>query len=87
MLKSEEQSSASSCFNRALPNERVFVLLARDPAAPSAIRQWVHDRIRLTGAKYDDPQLVEARAAADAMDAERAGIREQLAAGKREKLV
>ncbi len=82
MIKKEEQDDPKSCFNRALPGERIFVLLSRDPAAPSAIRQWVHDRIRLGKEKWEDPKLVEARACADAMDAEREAVRAQVARAK-----
>lgn len=78
MRKSEEISRADSCLNRALPNENVFVLLGRDAAAPTTIRYWAAVRV-LRGVNRDtDTEIVEARALADAMDAEYAALRKQL---------
>lgn len=72
MIKSEELSNPNSCMSRAKPGEMTFVLLARDPAAPDAIRHWVFQRIRLGKNKETDPQVAEALACADAMDRQRA---------------
>ena len=49
-----------------------FVLLSRDPAAPKAIRYWVHERIRLGKNQPGDPQMVEALECAKTMDQQRA---------------
>lgn len=60
MLKSDELTNPKSCLNKAHENERLFVLLARDPAAPVAIRAWVEERIALGKNTREDPQIVEA---------------------------
>ena len=49
MIKRDEIEHAQSCFNKAQDGERLFVMLARDPAAPVAIRAWIDERIRLGG--------------------------------------
>lgn len=41
--------NANGCFYRALDDEPVFVLLARDPCTPEAIRHWVTLRQALIG--------------------------------------
>lgn len=41
--------NANGCFYRALDDEPVFVLLARDPCTPEAIRWWVTLRQALIG--------------------------------------
>lgn len=71
MRKLDELADPNSCLNRAGPSEWTFVLLGRDVAVPATIRFWCEERIRLGRNKPDDPQIVEARACADAMDAER----------------
>lgn len=68
MIKRDEEKRADSCFNRALPDEWVFVLLGRDAAAPAAIRAWVAERIRLGKNLPDDAQLGEALYAAGQME-------------------
>lgn len=75
MIKRDEIEYSESCFNKARDDERVFVLLARDPAAPSAIRRWVDVRINLGKNKLTDPQIVEALDCADRMDRERDELR------------
>lgn len=72
MRKSDELSDFSSCLNKARDDERLFVLLARDPAAPVAIRAWVKERLRLGKNAPDDAQIVEALDCADRMERERA---------------
>lgn len=74
MIKRDEIEDSESCFNKANDNERLFVLLARDPAAPAAIRAWVAERIRLGKNKPDDDQIREAIACAALMDVERKEI-------------
>lgn len=34
----------NDCYNRALPDEPVFKLLARDPQSPALVRKWATDR-------------------------------------------
>ena len=71
MIKRDEIEYSESCFNKARDNERLFVLLARDVAAPAAIRAWVAERIRLDKNTAADPQIVEALDCARLMEIER----------------
>jgi hypothetical protein len=80
MLKSKELSDPQSCLNKARPDERLFVLLARDSAAPETIRYWVQRRLWLGKNKREDPQIVEALDCARLMEHEQDHTRE-LAAG------
>ena len=54
------------CYEKAEPDEPMFILLARDPKAPNLIRTWVTNRL-LSGDKNIE-KLVEAIQCADAMD-------------------
>jgi hypothetical protein len=74
MIKRDEIEDTESCFNKASDGERLFVLLARDPAAPVAIRAWISERIRLGKNKPDDDQIREAHDCAALMEVERAEI-------------
>lgn len=69
MIKRDEERRADSCFNRALPDEWLFVLLGRDAAAPAAIRAWVQERIRLGKNLPGDAQINEALNVANRMEA------------------
>jgi hypothetical protein len=72
MLKQNEITDANSCLNKARRDEMMFILLARDPAAPATIRFWVEERIRLgKNNLVDDPQIIEAWDCAHAMEVER----------------
>lgn len=73
MIKKNELEDPSSCLNKANLGERVFVLLARDEAAPAAIRFWAEERIRLNKNTEFDPQIVEALECALKMEQERQG--------------
>lgn len=68
MYKFEELSNPSSCMSRASESEMTFVLLARDSAAPFAIRAWVDERIRLGKNKACDKQIRESLACARIME-------------------
>ena len=69
MTKAEELSDPNSCLNRARPDELIFVLLARDVAAPAAIREWAKERVRLRkNYAIGDEQLISALRCADAME-------------------
>lgn len=78
MEKIEELSNPNSCINRALPGERVFVLLARDACAPLVIRDWVMKRVQQGRNDRGDRQIVEALECADVMEAQRDDIRRRL---------
>ena len=71
MIKRDEIEDTNSCLNKAHDGERLFVLLARDPAAPIAIRAWVAERLRLGKNTREDAQIAEALDCADRMDRER----------------
>ena len=74
MIKRDEIEDCESCFNKATDGERLFVMLARDPAAPVAIRAWVAERIRLGKNAPDDDQIREAIECAKLMEIERVEI-------------
>ena len=76
MIKRDEIEHTESCFNKAHDGERLFVLLARDPAAPVAIRAWVAERLRLGKNKPEDAQIREALECAARMDVERKEVEE-----------
>ncbi len=70
MRKCDELSDPKSCMSRARENEMTFVLLARDPAAPVAIRAWIAERLRLGKNQPDDSQISEAESCARTMERE-----------------
>ena len=74
MIKRDEIEYTESCLNKARDDERLFVLLARDPAAPIAIRAWVKERLRLGKNAPDDAQIVEALDCAKRMEVERGEV-------------
>jgi len=55
-------------MSRARPDEMTFVLLARDIAAPGAIREWCRLRCLYGKNTPKDEQIQEALACADAME-------------------
>lgn len=71
MRRKFELADPESCFNRAEDEEMLFVLLARDAAAPVAIRAWVEERIRLGKNQVDDAQIREALGCARIMEEQR----------------
>lgn len=68
MLKKHEIEHPASCLNKARPHEMIFVLLARDAAAPEAIRAWVAERLKRGLNKPEDSQISEALKCASRMD-------------------
>lgn len=74
MIKRDEIDDSQSCFNKAQDGERLFVMLARDPATPIAIRAWIAERIRLGKNTPEDDQIREAYECARLMEIERAEI-------------
>ena len=73
MIKREELTDLKSCINRAANDEMVFVLLARDPAATTAIEAWIRERIPL-GNVAEDSQIKDASECAYIMEQQRAGV-------------
>lgn len=57
MRKCDEEADPSSCWNRAMPHEEVFVLLGRDPAVAATLRFWAEERVRLGNNKAGDLQI------------------------------
>jgi hypothetical protein len=82
MMKRDEIGYPESCLNRALATEHIFVLLARDAAAPHTVREWVRERLALGKNIRSDPEIQEALRQADAMERQREDIRSLL--GKKE---
>jgi hypothetical protein len=74
MKKTDELTNPDSCLSRARDDEMTFVLLARDAAAPRAIRAWCDWRVDMGKNKYSDPQIKEALACADEMERQRAAL-------------
>lgn len=74
MIKRDEIEDPSSCFNKARSEERLFVLLARDPAAPVAIRAWIAERIRLGKNAPGDEHIRDAYECAALMELERSEV-------------
>jgi len=72
MIKCEELTNPASCMSRAADHEMTFTLLARDVAAPEAIRFWVRERIRLGKNNERDEQILEALHCAAFMEQQRA---------------
>jgi hypothetical protein len=70
MRKKDELSLEHTCMQHAHPEEMVFVLLGRDPAAAIAIRKWAYERIRLGKNAWSDAQIVEAMECAATMERE-----------------
>jgi len=59
------------CYNNALPDEPMFIILARDPSAPKLIRSWADTREHFINhgnrPESDRAMVVEARKCADDM--------------------
>jgi hypothetical protein len=70
MRKRDELSDPNSCLNKAADDEFLFVLLARDEDAPETIRFWARRRVARGKRPADHPQIVEALASADRIEAE-----------------
>jgi hypothetical protein len=68
MFKKDEVSRPDSCLSKARPEEMIFVLLARDAAAPAAIRAWIEARISLGKNHPADNQILEAESCARMME-------------------
>ncbi len=71
MMKRHELSDTGSCFNKARDDEIIFVLLARDMAAPATIRAWCAERVRLGKNAWNDPKIKEALQCAENMEEQR----------------
>lgn len=72
-MGTKAQELRDGCFARAMDDEPMFVLLARDPSAPALARQWADERAaaihRGDRPETDIEQVIEARRCADRMEA------------------
>jgi hypothetical protein len=66
------QELRSGCFAKAMDDEEMFVLLARDTSAPGKVRDWADQREAEVNAgkrpASDMEQVQEARGCADKME-------------------
>jgi hypothetical protein len=71
IMSTKEDPGTYNCYERAMPNEHMFVLLARDPIAPLMVEFWAFMRTRAIDGHHapetDRAQVEEAQACADAM--------------------
>lgn len=71
-MGTKNEPAAFDCYANALPDEPMFVLLARDKNAPSLVRTWCTVRLAEMGGGLRSveelPQIREAQACADAME-------------------
>lgn len=44
-MGSKNEPGEFDCYANALPDEPMFILLVRDPAAPEIVEQWAKDRM------------------------------------------
>lgn len=65
MNKREALTSPRSCLNKAAADEPVFVLRARDPLAPQAIRHWA---TMASGGLHEPDKVQRALDEADEME-------------------
>jgi hypothetical protein len=73
MRRDIEAKDPNSCWNRARPDQFVFVLLDHDITTPGTIRDWVKRRIAAGKNVEGDAQITEALALADTIEAIHAG--------------
>ena len=64
MLKKLELSNPTSCLNKAVSDEPVFVLRAKDPLAAMTVRHW----ITMAEGAHEPAKLDEARGLAVEME-------------------
>lgn len=64
-MSTKENPGRFDCYREAEPNEPIFVLLARDPIGPAAVRAWA---MKAHEAGHDPDKIMEALAVAAAMD-------------------
>ena len=70
-MGTKNDPGAYDCYDKAEPDEPLFVLLARDPAAPGLVEAWAAERLLLiedgTKPEADQPMIEEALRCAAAM--------------------
>jgi len=65
-MGSRNRPGKFDAYEKAAPDEPMFVLLARDPQAPALVRAWIAQR---SEKGESSEKLVEASECADAMEA------------------
>lgn len=70
MQKQDEIKDPNSCWNKAKPTEKLFILLDRDKAAPNTVRDWCRRRCTMGLNNQFDPQISEALNWADDVEKE-----------------
>lgn len=45
-MGSKDEPGSFDCYANALPDEPMFILLARDISAPELVEKWAEDRMR-----------------------------------------
>lgn len=76
-MRKRDELRGPSCMTNALDDEMVFVLLARDRAAPLAIRAWAEARVALGLNLRTDEKIVEAFKAAETMEIEQSATNDR----------
>ena len=66
-MGTKNNPSKFDCYANAKPDEPMFILLGRDPAAAMAIVVWVKIRLEM-GATVEDEHIAEARECARTME-------------------
>ena len=70
-MGTKNSPGAFDCYGNAEPDEPMFVLLARDPAAPEIVESWANRRLALINEgkkpESDKAMITEARQCAEAM--------------------
>lgn len=67
-MGTKSNPSEFDCYERAQPDEPIFVLLARDPIAPVLVRLWAQLRKLTTIKATTGPKIDEAMSCADKME-------------------
>lgn len=70
-MGSKNNPGKYDCYDKAEPDEPMFVLLARDPRAPELVQRWVAEA-RISDDPRDAEKLQEALQCAEDMEAWRA---------------
>lgn len=66
-MGTKNNPGAYDCYDKADPDEPMFILLARDPLAPGLVRKWAE--ARRMNQDHDDDKIAEALRCAEAMEA------------------
>ena len=67
-MGTKDKPGKYDCYLRAEPDEPLFVLRAKDPAAPAAVRAWIAERQKRVDKPGEAERLAEAETCALAME-------------------